>query len=574
MSGARQVTIASARIPSVQRASYPLRPGNFVRPLVDGEPAFRRIGEAVQAARRSVWVTIAYVDREAQLPDRHGTVFDLLERAAERGLDVRALFWREPRLREAEPDSEHFEGSAADLAWLRERGARFRARWDRLPDGYCQHQKSWIVDAGEPAETAFVGGINLDALSIAAPGHAPRGTPQIHDVYLELRGPSASDVHHNFAQRWNEASDRAEPGGAWPDAQSAGALAFPSRLSRPAGAVPVQITRTVLAGRYADATAAPGAEPYTIAGGEASVHDQYLAAIAASQRSLYLENQAIGSPGVVDALDAALARGVEVVFLVPGNAHPAFIEARREPYAAFFFEKLAKLGRYENFTLAAIAASHGDGRYDEIYVHSKLAMVDDAWCTIGSTNVAERSFHQDTELNASLWHEPSVAALRRELLHEHLAFDTSELDDRAALRAFHEIARSNAKRRSAREPLAGLALARRRADVGREVPVPQRRGVDVRDDDARLQARPDQRSPEETDRDDHDDQRDAALHAATPSRDPSAPAAPTSERRPSRRARAGADCGPRHTPGTDRRSRRGRAAPGASRGSAPPAEAG
>ena len=459
MSGARMVTIAEAHVPAVAGASYPLRPGNFVRPLVDGEPAFRRIAEAVSAARRSVWVTIAYVDREAQLPDGHGTVFDLLERAAARGVDVRALFWREPRLREAEPDSEHFEGNAADLAWLRERGARFRARWDRLPDGYCQHQKSWIVDAGEAGETAFVGGINLDSHSIAAPGHAPRGTPQIHDVYLELRGPSASDVHHNFAQRWNEASDRAEQGGAWPDAQSAGALAFPARLSRPAGVVPVQITRTVLAGRYADATAAPGAAAYPIAGGEASVHAQYLAAIAAAQRMIYLENQAIGSPGVVDALDAALARGVEVVYLVPGNAHPAFIEARSQAWAQFFFEKLARLSRFENFTLAAIAANREGGRYDEIYVHSKLALIDDAWATIGSTNVAERSFHHDTEINASLWHEPSARALRRELFREHLGIDTGEHDDRAAARAFHEIARSNTARRSAREPLAGLAYA-------------------------------------------------------------------------------------------------------------------
>ena len=69
----RIVSLKSAetreRIPCVASASYPLRPGNLVRPLVDGEPAFRRIGEAVLAARRRVWVTIAYVDREAKLPD-------------------------------------------------------------------------------------------------------------------------------------------------------------------------------------------------------------------------------------------------------------------------------------------------------------------------------------------------------------------------------------------------------------------------------------------------------------------------------------------------------------------------
>ena len=466
MSRAGVVRIEDTRIPSVGSASYPLRPGNFVRPLVDGEPAFRRIGEAVLAARRRVWVTIAYVDREARLPDGHGTVFDLLERAAARGLDVRALFWREPRLLEFEPDSLHFEGSQGDLAWLGERAARFSARWDRLPDGFCQHQKSWIVDAGEPGEAAFVGGINLDAPSIAPPGHAVRGAPQIHDVYLELRGPAATDVHHNFVQRWNEASDRAEAGGVWPDVRTAGPLEFPALLSRPAGPVPVQLTRTVLAGRYVDETAPPGARPYSIAGGEASVLEQYLAAIASARSSVYLENQAIGSPAVVDALEAALQRGVEVVFLVPGNAHPAFVEARTKPYAAFFFEKLAQLGRHENFTLAAIAASDEGGRYDEIYVHSKLALVDDLWCTIGSTNVAERSFHQDTELNASFWHPESVRALRRELLLEHLGLDTSELDDRAALRAFHRVARSNADRRLSRDPLAGLAYAVDPVDYG------------------------------------------------------------------------------------------------------------
>jgi cardiolipin synthase len=43
--------MSSAVIPFVQSGSYPTRPGNFVRPLIDGAPAFRRICEAVEAAR-------------------------------------------------------------------------------------------------------------------------------------------------------------------------------------------------------------------------------------------------------------------------------------------------------------------------------------------------------------------------------------------------------------------------------------------------------------------------------------------------------------------------------------------
>jgi phosphatidylserine/phosphatidylglycerophosphate/cardiolipin synthase-like enzyme len=126
-------------------------------------------------------------------------------------------------------------------------------------------------------------------------------------------------------QRWNEASEREQDGGCWPHARAAGRLEFPALLSPAAGPVPVQLTRTVMAGRYSDETATPGGKPYPIAAGEASVLEQYFAAIAAARQSLYLENQAIGSPDVVDALQDALLRGVEVVFLVPGNAHPAFV---------------------------------------------------------------------------------------------------------------------------------------------------------------------------------------------------------------------------------------------------------
>ena len=40
-------------IPFALSGFYPVRAGNLVRPLIDGEPAFRRICEAVEAARHS-----------------------------------------------------------------------------------------------------------------------------------------------------------------------------------------------------------------------------------------------------------------------------------------------------------------------------------------------------------------------------------------------------------------------------------------------------------------------------------------------------------------------------------------
>ena len=86
--------ICKLTIPLVQTASYPARPGNALRPLVDGEPAFRRVCEAIEAARQSVWATVTFMWADLQMPDGRGSALDVLNRAAARGLDVRLIFWR------------------------------------------------------------------------------------------------------------------------------------------------------------------------------------------------------------------------------------------------------------------------------------------------------------------------------------------------------------------------------------------------------------------------------------------------------------------------------------------------
>lgn len=455
---------SASHIPPARNGTYPQRAGNAIRPLVDGVPAFRRIVQATETARASVWVTIAFIERDVQFPDGRGTVFDVLDRAVARGLDVRVLFWREPELPQLLPGSSHFPGASEDRTWLAARASRFLARWDHLPR-YCHHQKSWVIDAAQPGEVAFVGGINLDHGSMASPGHPPSGhADNIHDLYVEVRGPAATDVHHNFVQRWNEASERTRPDGCWPDPGEP--LPFPSRLSPRAGEATAQITRTVRAGRYRDATPAPDARSHPIADGETSIREQYLAAIDAAAHTIYLENQFLISPETLARLDAALARGVEVVFLVPAVPMAQLQTARTDPRNAPFFAQLAALGRHPNFTLTGLAAWRAPGRYDDVYVHAKAALVDDAWATIGSTNIANRSFHGDTELNASFWHAETVRALRCELLAEHLATDTTALDDRAALRLYRAIASANRERRRDGAPTQGLAFAIDPAEYG------------------------------------------------------------------------------------------------------------
>lgn len=386
---------------------YPKRPGNRLRPLIDGAPALRRIASAVETARHSIWLTAAFLSPDFHLPDASGTLFDLLDRAAARGLDVRAVIWHP----NPGQDGAIFPAAPASHACLAARASLWHIRWDQGHDRYCQHQKSWIIDAGHPTETTFVGGTNLSPGNLGEPGHAT-GDPW-HDCYLELAGPSATDVHHNFVQRWNLASERDAPHGAWNPTDD---LAYPSTPSPPRGNATVQIQR-MLPALYS------GIAP------EQTILTQYQLAIAAARHAIYIENQALPVPAIAASLAAALQRGVEIVLLAPASLdHHARAAMRRTPG---WLEGVAALATHPNCTLATLRAPIGP-----VHVHAKLMLVDDSWATIGSCNLHDGSLGGHTELNAAIWHPPTVRALRCALLAKHLAQDTSHLAPASALRLF------------------------------------------------------------------------------------------------------------------------------------------
>jgi cardiolipin synthase A/B len=433
--------IRELTIPFVRTASYPVRPGNALRPLVDGEPAFRRVCEAIEAANQSVWATVTFMWANFQMPDARGSALDVLNRAAARGLDVRLIFWR-PDAETERFKANAFWGSPEHIDLLARRDSAIRVRWDRAQPGFCQHQKIWLIDPGTETETVFLGGINLNPNSMVSPGH--RGEGQNHDVYLELAGPSAVDVHHNFVHRWNEASERHSADGRWGSGSEID-LPFPTRLPGPRGDALVQIQRTIHGGRYRDGRATPEGAPFDIEAGERSNFDQYCAAINSARRSIYIEQQHVDVPQIIDCLREALHRGVEVVVLVPAEE---------------VLEELAALGAFENFTLAGIAGLGNDGQRKPVWVHAKLMVVDGEWGTVGSCNLHRHSLFGNSEMNAAFWDRKTARALLSELLREHLETDISEMDDVAALRSFCAIAEDNRELFNAGDPAwQGLAFS-------------------------------------------------------------------------------------------------------------------
>ena len=253
---------AQPHIPFLATGSYPPRAGNAVRPLIGGVPAFRHICAAVAAARHSVWVTPTFVAPDFPMPDGHGSFFDVLDRAAARGLDVRVLFWRPNE--QSDKYGQTFGGTPSDRALLHQRATRWHARWDTAPGGFVQHQKSWLIDAGQFHRGRLRRRHQRHPRALGTPGHAAEG--ERHDAYVEITGPSATDVHHNFVQRWNEASER-HPRGRHLGQRTPPNLQLSTTASPACGTITVQIQRQIHAGLYTNTTPTPGGQPFDIAAG-------------------------------------------------------------------------------------------------------------------------------------------------------------------------------------------------------------------------------------------------------------------------------------------------------------------
>ena len=91
-----------------------------------------------------------------------------------------------------------------------------------------------------------------------------------------------------------------------------------------------------------------------------------------------------------------------------------------------------------------------------VYVHSKAAIVDDEWLTIGSANLNEHSLFNDTEANVVV-RDPALAReVRLRLWEEHLERPREEIDGDPA-RVFDELWKPLAEERYERRKRDGWA---------------------------------------------------------------------------------------------------------------------
>jgi phosphatidylserine/phosphatidylglycerophosphate/cardiolipin synthase-like enzyme len=235
------------------------------------------------------------------------------------------------------------------------------------------------------------------------------------------------DVAAHFALRWEAVAG--EP------------LELPDPA--PAGETEVQFVRTMPEGAYR-----------VLPRGEFSVLEAYTRALRSARSLIYLENQFLWSPEIVailvDKLSHPPSDDFRVVVLLP--AHPNNGGDHTRGQLGRLVEADAGNGRFLACTLHQ--RSGEDPR--QVYVHAKIAIVDDAWLTLGSANLNEHSLFNDTEVNVAAWNARLARTTRLELWAEHLerrAEDIPEDPSRAVDELWRPLAEEQLSRRQAGHPL-------------------------------------------------------------------------------------------------------------------------
>jgi cardiolipin synthase len=350
--------------------------GNAFSLLENGEAFFPRVFESIASAQHEVLIETFIVFEDKVGWELHAVLLD----AARRGVQVDFTVdgWGSRDL------TEKF------IAPLSLAGVRIHV-FDPTPTWFSRytnlfrrmHRKLVVVDNAR----AFVGGINYSADHLADYGPEAK-----QDYSVEVEGPIVAEIHRFM----HAAIAEGKPGRRWS-----------GRCAMPAAA--------------ASQPAAGGAQVLFVwrdnRGHSNDIERQYRLAIRLARRRVMIAN-AYFFPGYafLRELRKAARRGVEVSLILQGNPDMPIVQTA----ASMLYHSLSRAGVriYE---------------YRDRPLHGKVALVDEEWATVGSSNldplslslnleanvmIRDRGFNHRLSENLLCLIEHSCKKIEREDLHE------------------------------------------------------------------------------------------------------------------------------------------------------------
>lgn len=328
----------------------PLLAGNRVTLLIDGPNTYKAMLTAIRGARDHINMETYIIE-----DDDAGRQFaEALTERQRAGVQVNLIH-----------DSVGTLGTPrAFFDRMREQGIRvleynpvnpLRARAGWNVNGR-DHRKLLVVDG----QSAFLGGINISSVYSGGSSFSKSPKPQKggplpwRDTDLQIEGPVVAEFQKLFIETWTR--QKGDP--------------LPERNYYPL------LTRA--GDEVVRAVGSAPEEPYSV------IYATLVSAINSAETEILLTNAYfVPDPQLVASLKAAVARGVEVKLLLPSQTDSWLVlQAGRS-----FYTELLEAG-------VQIYQRRG------ALLHSKTALIDGVWATVGSTNLDWRSFLHNQEINA------------------------------------------------------------------------------------------------------------------------------------------------------------------------------
>jgi cardiolipin synthase len=319
--------------------------GNRLTLLNSGAEYFPALLAAIAAAQSEIFLeSYIYADDEIGLQ-----VSNALCRAAERGVVVNVIVDGFGARNFTADFLPRFAAAGVRAMLYRPELSPWRLRRHRLRR---LHRKLTVIDA----RLAFIGGINITDDDNAPPELRPR-----YDYAVQVEGPLLGPIHHAVRHMWEIV--------AWVNFKRRYRLRSPIRPD--AGLKGRQVAALLIRDNILHRN---------------DILYAYLQAIAGARGEILIAN-AYFLPGVrfLRALRAAARRGVRITVLLQGKTDHHLLRFATQSLYRMLLAQGIRIFEYE-----------------KSFLHAKVAVVDDEWATVGSSNIDPFSLLLAKEANLAI----------------------------------------------------------------------------------------------------------------------------------------------------------------------------
>ena len=350
---------------------------NRIEWLIDNSEAYESLVHAIGGARESIWISQLAFDADCRVyagdntrsgADTRGEslLAAILAASEQHRVSVKILLNSTLLLNTRRPLLRSLSERKIDPELVEVRGI------SRFPQ--LLHAKMVIVDGrrafiiGSPFVNGYWDTPSHHPLDARRPPRELSGRP-VHDVSMGVRGPAVRDLAERFARLWNGARDVGPRLGTSPIKAHS--------VNRTAAEPGVEVVTTEPRGGWRSD------DP-----GSSDTLDALLAGIQRARSLIYIEHQYLSSRPVAKELRRALERepALEIILLL--NQNPDVTAYRRWQNARLADAGLRTHPRVGVFALWTAAPRTEAGLLiNQVFVHSKVVIVDDEWAMVGSANL-------------------------------------------------------------------------------------------------------------------------------------------------------------------------------------------